>query len=118
MNKRHTISDIRSARRIRRIRANIKGTPARPRLSLFFSNRHVYAQIVDDENAHTVAASSTVNQKLKSTLAAKAEWIGQDIAKKAKGAKVVRVVCDRRDRQYHTRVKAAAEAARAGGLEF
>jgi large subunit ribosomal protein L18 len=102
-----------------RIRSTVNGTPARPRLSVSISNLHISAQVIDDTKGKTLAATSTVGQKAATgTMTAKAEWIGADIAKKAKAAKVTKVVFDRNGRIYHGRIKALADAARAGGLEF
>ncbi len=107
------------ARRKNRIRSVITGTTERPRLSVFVSNKHISAQLIDDTKHHTVAAITTVGQKAATgTMTAKAEWVGTEIAKKAKTAKVTTVVFDRNGRLYHGRVKALADAARAGGLEF
>ena len=107
------------ARRKNRIRSVITGTTERPRLSVFVSNKHISAQLIDDTKHHTVAAITTVGQKAATgTMTAKAEWVGTEIAKKAKTAKVTSVVFDRNGRLYHGRVKALADAARAGGLEF
>jgi large subunit ribosomal protein L18 len=106
------------ARRKHRIRASVSGTTQRPRLSVFVSNQHVSAQIIDDTKHHTIAAVSTVGQKVEGTMTARAEWVGTEIAKKAKTAKIKTVVFDRGGKQYHGRVKALADAARAGGLEF
>lgn len=106
--------------RKRKIRSKIHGTNERPRLSVFVSGRHVTAQLIDDEAQHTIASSTTVGHgaKLSGTMSDKAAHIGKDIAKKAKKAKVSRVVFDRNGRIYHGRIKALAEAARAEGLEF
>jgi len=102
-----------------RIRKTVTGTTERPRLSVHVSNKHVSAQIIDDTKHKTVAAVTTVGQKAATgTLSAKAEWVGTEIAKKAKAAKVKTVVFDRNGKLYHGRVKALADAARAGGLEF
>ena len=107
------------ARRKNRIRSVITGTTERPRLSVSVSNKHISAQLIDDTKHHTVAAITTVGQKAATgTMTAKAEWVGTEIAKKAKTAKVKAVVFDRNGRLYHGRVKALADAARAGGLEF
>lgn len=109
----------RLALRKSRIRARIGGTAERPRLSVSVSNMHVSAQIIDDVASRTLVAATSVGQKAATgTLTAKAEWVGNEIAKKAKAKKIKSVVFDRNGRQYHGRVKALAEAARAGGLEF
>lgn len=102
-----------------RVRSTVSGTAERPRLSVTVSNMHVSAQIVDDSAHKTIVAATTVGQKTTGdTMTAKAEWVGKEIAKKAKAKKITSVVFDRNGRQYHGRVKALAEAARAGGLEF
>ena len=104
--------------RKRRIRARVSGTAARPRLSVSISNRHVSAQIIDDTTHKTLAASTTVKSDAKGSLTDKAAWVGADIAKKAKKAKITLVVLDRGGRKYHGRVAALADAARKEGLEF
>ena len=102
-----------------RIRSVVTGTSKRPRLSVFVSNRQISAQIIDDTTGKTVAFASTVGQKdLKSTMTEKAVWIGEEITKKAKSAKISKVVFDRGGRLYHGRVKALADSARKAGLEF
>jgi large subunit ribosomal protein L18 len=107
------------AQRAHRVRAGIEGTSLRPRLSVFVSNTHVTAQVIDDTKRNTLAYATTVGQKsLKGTMTEKAEWVGDEIAKKAKAAKVKRVVLDRGSKLYHGRVKALAERARKAGLEF
>ena len=107
------------ARRKNRVRAVVSGTTERPRLSVRISNKHVAAQIIDDTKHITIAQISTVGQKTATgTLTERAAWVGTEIAKKAKTAKVRQVVFDRGSRLYHGRVKALADAARAGGLEF
>jgi large subunit ribosomal protein L18 len=107
------------ARRKNRIRAVVSGTPERPRLTVSVSNRHVHAQIIDDTQHKTLAAVTTVGQKTTSgTMTERAAWVGTEIAKKAKTVKVKQVVFDRNGRLYHGRIKALADAARAGGLEF
>ena len=108
-----------SAQRAGRVRATVSGTAERPRLSVHVSNLHVSAQIINDETSKTLAAVSTVGQKsTKGTLTEKAEWVGKEIAAKAKSAKIKNVVFDRRGKLYHGRVKALADAARNAGLEF
>lgn len=107
------------ARRQNRIRKVVSGTTERPRLTVFISNLHVSAQIIDDTTGKTLVAVSTVGEKSATgSLSKKAEWVGDQIAKKGKTAKITTVVFDRNGRKYHGRVKALAEAARAGGLEF
>lgn len=107
------------ARRKFRIRKVVVGTTERPRLSVFVSNRHISAQIIDDDKHTTVASVTTVGQKAATgTMTEKAAWIGTEIAKKAKTAKVKSVVFDRNGKLFHGRVKALADAARSGGLEF
>ena len=102
-----------------RVRAKIIGTTERPRLSVRVSNIHINVQIIDDSAHKTLVAATTVGQKaVKGTMTEKAEWIGNEIAKKAKIAKIKKVAFDRGDKKYHGRVKALADAARAGGLEF
>lgn len=101
-----------------RVRSTVSGTAERPRLSVSVSNLHISAQIINDEKGVTLAAATTVGQKLTGTLTDKATAIGTEIAKNAKKAKVTKVVFDRNGRLYHGRVKALADAARAGGLEF
>lgn len=102
-----------------RIRSKVSGSAERPRLTLYISNFHVSAQIIDDTTGKTLAAVTSVGQKAATgSLSAKATWAGMEIAKKAKAAKVTTVVFDRNGRGYHGRVKALAEAARAGGLVF
>lgn len=101
-----------------RVRARIHGTAERPRLSVTISNTHISAQIIDDVARHTIAASTTVGTKQTGTMIEKSAWIGADIAKKAKKAKLNTVVFDRNGRKYAGRLKALADAARKEGLEF
>lgn len=112
----HAIDNL--ARRKYRVRAVVSGTSERPRLSVFVSNRHITAQIVDDTKHKTLTYSTTVGQKMTGTMTERAAQIGTEIAKKAKTAKINKVVFDRNGRLYHGRVKALADAAREGGLEF
>lgn len=107
------------ARRKNRVRASISGTPERPRLTVRVSNKHVTAQIIDDTTHQTLAYVSTIGQKaVTGTMTERATWVGTEIAKKAKTAKINTIVFDRNGRLYHGRIKALADAARAGGLEF
>ncbi|MEX0748648.1 MAG: 50S ribosomal protein L18 [Candidatus Saccharimonadales bacterium] len=101
---------------IRKIR--MTGTAERPRLSTYVSNRHVIAQVINDIDGTTLAYSSSAAAAVKGSLSEKAAWVGADIAKKAKKAKVSQVLFDRGGRLYHGRVKILAEAARKEGLEF
>ncbi len=105
--------------RKRRIRSVISGTAKRPRLSVHISNAHISAQLIDDTAGKTMAVVSTVGQKsLKGAMREKAGWVGTEIAKQAKTAKVKSVVFDRGGKLYHGRVAALADAARKEGLEF
>lgn len=106
-----------------RIRKKISGTPERPRLSVFFSGRHVYAQVIEDSKGHTLASAQTTEADFRADNATRAnistaEKVGKLVAERAKAQGVNRVVFDRGGAQYHGKVKALADAARAGGLEF
>lgn len=108
-----------AGRRSTRVRATMHGSTERPRLSVFISNLHISAQIINDDTSKTVAHATTVGQKkVTGTMTERAAWVGSEIAKKAKAAKVDKVVFDRGTKQYHGRIKALADAAREGGLEF
>lgn len=101
-----------------RVRSTVHGTAERPRLSVTISNMHVSAQLIDDDKAHTLASATTVGQKATGTMTEKCAALGTEIAKKAKKAKVTKVVFDRNGRQYAGRLSALADAARKEGLEF
>lgn len=101
-----------------RVRAKVSGTAERPRLSVYISNMHVSAQLIDDAAGKTLAAATTVGAKIKGTMTEKCAIVGTEIAKKAKKAKINAVVFDRNGRQYAGRLQALAEAARKEGLEF
>ncbi len=101
-----------------RVRAKVTGTAERPRLTVTISNKHVSAQIIDDVAQKTLAASTTVGTKQTGTMTEQSVFVGSDIAKKAKKAKITTVVFDRNGRQYAGRLHALADAARAEGLEF
>jgi len=110
-------------RRHRRIRMRISGTPDVPRLNVFRSLDHIYAQVIDDVNGRTLVSASTLDKKLQSELEGKhkAEQsvvVGKTLAERAAAAGIKRVVFDRGGYLYHGRVKALADGARAGGLEF
>ena len=104
--------------RAKRTRAKIHGTAERPRLSVNFSNQHIVAQIIDDDKGATLAYATTVGSKMTGSKVEKAEKIGTEIAKKAKSAKISKVVFDRGSKLYAGRMHALAEAARKEGLEF
>lgn len=101
-----------------RVRAKVSGTAVRPRLTVTISNKHVSAQVIDDVAKKTIVASTTVGTKQTGTITEQAAFIGADIAKKAKKAKINAVVFDRNGRQYAGRLSALADAARGEGLEF
>lgn len=102
-----------------RVRSVITGTADRPRLSVFISNQHVTAQLIDDNSKTTIAYVTTVgDKKAIGNMTARAELIGTEIAAKAKAKKITNVVFDRNGRIYHGRIKALADAARKAGLEF
>ena len=110
------------SRRKQRIRKKISGTPERPRLVVFRSNSHMYAQLVDDTTGNTLVSSSTLaltkageTVKMDKESAAK---VGKDVAAKAKEKNILKVVFDRNGYLYHGRVKALADGAREGGLQF
>lgn len=110
-------------RRHKRIRRKIFGTPERPRLAVFRSNQHIYAQVIDDTKHHTLVAASTVEPTLKSELKSGANCaasvaVGKLIAQRCSNAGITKVVFDRGGNLYHGRIKALADAAREAGLEF
>jgi large subunit ribosomal protein L18 len=104
----------------KRIRRKLTGTPERPRLAIFRSVAHIYAQVIDDVAGRTVVSASSVDKALKTNggNVAAAKAIGKLVAERAKEKGVKQVVFDRGGYQYHGRVKALAEAAREAGLEF
>ena len=112
-----------AARRKRheRIRLHLEGTDSRPRLAVFRSINHIYAQVIDDTSGRTLAAASTVEKELrgsKETKSQEAASVGKLIAQRAKAAGVERVVFDRAGFRYHGRIKSLADAAREAGLDF
>ncbi|HEV3478374.1 MAG TPA: 50S ribosomal protein L18 [Gaiellaceae bacterium] len=109
----------RREKRHKRVRKHVSGTAERPRLAVFRSNRGVSAQLVDDTTGRTLAAASWLNvRKAKGTKAEQAAAVGKLLAQNAKKAGIEHVVFDRAGYLYHGRVKALAEAAREGGLQF
>jgi large subunit ribosomal protein L18 len=119
------VQDVHQARerRHRRVRSKVSGSGDRPRLNVFRSLKHIYAQVIDDNAGHTLAAASTIDGELTAQCNGLdktecAKLVGRVIADRAKAAGVSAVVFDRGGYQYHGRVKALAEAAREAGLEF
>lgn len=117
--------DTRQARKVRhrRVRARVKGTSERPRLNVFRSSRHIYAQIIDDTVGHTLVSASTIDAEVRPKLGKldkteQAKLVGQMLAKRALAIGVKRVVFDRGGYRYHGRVKSLAEGSREEGLEF
>lgn len=110
-------------RRHARVRSKVVGTTQRPRLNVFRSLNHIYAQIIDDSQGHTLLAISTLDLSLRQSLAGKnktqqAVIVGKTLAEQAVQAGINQVVFDRGGYKYHGRVKALAEASREGGLQF
>ncbi len=111
-------------RRKRRVRKKIKGTPERPRLCVFRSSKHIYAQIIDDTTSSTLVEASSLSKELREKVGKNtsnkkgAEIVGKEIAARALKKGIKRVVFDRNGFLYHGRVKVLSEAAREGGLEF
>lgn len=106
-------------RRKQRVRKKVAGTAERPRLVVFRSNHHIYAQVIDDEAGRTLASASTLADKVAGGVTLEtAGRVGTSVAERALAAGVSSVVFDRGGYQYHGRVKALAEAARQAGLEF
>jgi large subunit ribosomal protein L18 len=106
-------------RRHRRIRGKVSGTAERPRLCVFRSNLRIYAQVIDDERGHTLAAAGSHEGDLKALRKGEAAAaVGARLAERARAAGVERVVFDRGGLKYHGRVRALADAAREGGLDF
>ena len=117
--KKNTLSPLQ--RRHRRVRKKVRGTAERPRLAVFRSNNHIYAQVIDDVAGRTLAAASTADASLKGGGTGNVEAakkVGALVAERAKSAGVSKVVFDRGGFLYHGRVAALADAAREAGLEF
>lgn len=122
MAKMKTRSEARVRRHIR-VRKNVSGTPERPRLNVYRSLAEIYAQIIDDEAGRTLTAASTIDQKLRDQLdgmkkTEQARLVGKAIAERARAQGITQVVFDRGGYRYIGRVKALADGAREGGLEF
>lgn len=110
-------------RRHNRVRRKVNGDTGRPRLAVFRSNEHIYAQVIDDTVGRTLVAASTVDKVLAPTLVGKtktedAQAVGKAVAERALAAGVTKVVFDRGGFRYHGRIKALADAAREAGLSF
>jgi large subunit ribosomal protein L18 len=106
-----------------RVRKKVKGTPERPRLVVYRSLEHIYAQVIDDTIGHTLVSASTIDGEVRKLLGGKkkteeAQIVGRVVAERAKNAGIQKVVFDRGGRKYHGRIKALADAAREAGLEF
>ena len=129
LTKHSTRRERQRVRRHRRVRKNVNGTLARPRLAVFRSNKHIYAQVIDDTTGQTLAASSTLTAAVKTALSggddgprdkkAAAKAVGQDIARLCEEKKITTIVFDRGGYLYSGgRVRALADGAREGGLKF
>jgi large subunit ribosomal protein L18 len=119
----HLLVQARRVRRQHRVRKRLSGTPERPRLAVFRSSKHIYAQVINDQTATTLAAASTLDPEVKSQLKyggnkAAATVVGRVVAERAKKAGIDKVCFDRRSYKYHGRVEALATAAREAGLKF
>jgi large subunit ribosomal protein L18 len=120
----HSRSILRQRQRRRfRVRRSIRGTADRPRLTVFRTHKHIYAQVIDDSTGRTLASASSMDKALRSGLGfggnkQAAEAIGKAVAERAKAAGVSQVCFDRGSFRYHGRVAALADAARAAGLQF
>jgi len=122
MGKKISRSKARQRRHIR-VRKRVIGTPSRPRLNVFRSLSDIYAQVIDDEAGNTIASASSIDNELRNDMSGKskteqAELVGQAIAKRAKSLGIEQMVFDRAGYRYIGRVKALADGAREGGLQF
>jgi large subunit ribosomal protein L18 len=115
-------ADIGRRRRQERVRKKVLGTDARPRICVFRSNKHIYAQVISDNQGKTLASVSTLSEALAEAAKTKgvetAKQVGLALAKACKEKNIIKVVFDRNGFLYHGRVKAVADGAREGGLEF
>ena len=117
------IVEARRQRRQHRVRKRLFGTPERPRLAIFRSSKHIYAQVINDIDAKTLASASTLDPEIRGQHAyggnkTAAAVVGRVVAERAKQAGVDKICFDRRSYKYHGRVQALAEAAREAGLQF
>ncbi len=116
-------TEVRRERRQRRVRAKIAGTPERPRLNVFRSSRHIFAQLIDDSKGHTLVAASTLDEPIRARATemdkkAEAKAVGKLLAERALAKGLKAVVFDRGGYQYHGRVQSLADGSREAGLEF
>ncbi len=116
-------SSLARERRRKYVRKHVYGEPARPRLNVFRSGKHIYAQVIDDRKGHTIAAASSLDRDVRGQLASvkpldQAKLVGENVARRAIEKGVKHVVFDRAGYKYHGRIKSLADGARAGGLEF
>ena len=114
---------LQTQKRHRRLRRQLTGTAARPRLAVFRSNNHIYAQVIDDDAQNTLCAASTLDKDLRTSLTTSATCdasvaVGELVANRALAKGIQQVVFDRGGNLYHGRVKALADAAREAGLQF
>ena len=119
----HKLVQVRRLRRQRHVRKRLYGTPERPRLAVFRSSKHIYAQIINDATATTLASASTLDAEIKTQHPyggnkAAAVTVGKVVAERAKKAGIDKICFDRRSYKYHGRVQALADAAREAGLQF
>ncbi len=122
MNQRKLV-DARRLRRRRHVRKRLHGNPVRPRLAVFRRSKHIYAQVINDDNGTTLAAAGTLDPEIRAEVKyggnkAAAAIVGRVLAERAKKAGIDKVCFDRRSYKYHGRIQALADAARAGGLQF
>ena len=115
-------STLARERRHNRVRRKVSGNPVRPRLNVFRSSKHIYAQLIDDDAGNTLAAASSLDPDIRSQSGIKkveeATLVGKLLAQRAQEKQIKKVVFDRAGYRYHGRVKAVADGAREGGLEF
>ena len=114
---------VRRLRRQRHVRKRLVGTPERPRLAVFRSSKHIYAQVINDQNGTTIASASTLDPEIKGQHSyggnkAAATVVGKLVAERARQAGIDKICFDRRSYKYHGRVQALADAAREAGLKF
>jgi large subunit ribosomal protein L18 len=123
MADKNKLKQVRLDRRRHHIRKKLMGSSERPRLSVFRSDKHIYAQLIDDHDGKTLVAASSALPDVRGELknggnVAAAKSVGRAIAQRAKDAGIAKIAFDRGGRSYHGRIKALAEAAREGGLKF